>query len=138
MSINNASKFITKIYERDEAVLALLPKGVSPDGIGAEEIAAIAAAANVAGWEFDADELQEAYLGSLALDEGELAAVAGGSEMCDNIIGAPKEGGCGANYYQEYCVNTWEPGDLCWVNDYDPGKPHTWVPGEGCWTLECY
>jgi len=60
MSIENASKFIAKIYERDEVVLALLPKGVSPDNIGAEEIAAIAAAANAAGWDFTADELQGA------------------------------------------------------------------------------
>jgi len=125
MSINNASKFIAKVYERDEAVLTLLPKGVSPDNIGADEIAAIAAAAKNADWDFTADELQEAYLDSMMLDEGELSAVAGGAGPDPTKItgySAKGPGGCSSNYYAEHCRATWETGSNCTCDDYKTGE----------------
>jgi len=125
MSSESASKFISQIYERDGDTLALLPKGVVPEGIGAKEVAAIAKAAKLAGWDFTADELQEAYLDSLDLNESELRAVAGGgTEICPQTAQEPHRGGCTSNYYAEACLDTVSDQDGCWCTDWDACADH--------------
>jgi len=126
MSINNASKFVARLYERDSEALALLPKGVDLQSVGSVEIEAIAKAAKMAGWDFTADELQEAYLDSLALDEGELSAVAGGITV-EMEHPADGPGGCTSNYYAEPCGATWEYHSLCSCTDYKADTHYTKV-----------
>jgi len=124
MSVENASKFIARLYERDGDTIALLPKGVVPEGIGVKEITGIARAAKMAGWDFSADELQEAYLDSLTLDEDELCAVAGGTEICPQTAQEPHRGGCSSNYYAEACLDTVSDQDGCNCTDWDTCADH--------------
>jgi len=126
MSGESATEFVRRLYDCEDDMLALLPKGVVPEGIGSAEIASISNAARRAGWDFTAEELSDAYLDSLTLDERELSTVAGGDPcaICPNVAQEPHRGGCSSNYYAEQCLDTVSDQDGCNCTDWDTHADH--------------
>lgn len=116
MSLEKAKGFIEKLKKDPEMKVSIKNS--------------IDAALTENNYDCSTDELKEALIMSLELDESELASITGGDAAQLSPAGPwpDRYGGCTANYYKEQCASSVDARDWCgssdfcfiWTNDYNP------------------